>query len=152
DSTAAEERYLAWHAYTKAIRTRQLAVPQSFDADLAHCRKEKNRFVRAQIIDYLGACKAKEAVPLLTGSLAEDFAYSAVEALGEIRDPKTVPAILKRADGESANRHVYFRVLGRIGTPEAVEYLLEHLDEGCFAVEALFESGSPKTLPALEKF
>lgn len=151
-SSSAEERYLAWHAYTSGIRERQLAVPQVFEAALAHCRKEKNQYVQAEIMSFLGACKAKEAVPLLTASLADDPSYSAMEALGEIRDPKTVPAILARARKETLNRHIYFRVLGRIGTPEAVDYLVEHLDDGCFAVEALFESGSPKALPAIEKY
>lgn len=152
DSSSAEERYLAWHLYVNAIRERQLAVPRSFDAALAHCQKEKNRYVEAKIMDFLGACKAKEAIPLLTAALKDDSSYSAVWALGEIRDPKTVPAILARAKKETTNRHVYFRVLGRIGTPEAVDYLLENLNEGCFAAEALFESGSPKALPALEKY
>src|SRR5262249_33233376 len=152
NSSSAEERYLAWHAYTQAIRKRQLKVPRSFDAALAHCRKEQNRFVRAQIINYLGACKAKDAVPLLTASLIEDTEYSAAYALAAIRDPKTVPAIIARAKKETVNRHVYFGVLGRVGTPKAVDYLLKHLDEGCSAVKALFESRSPKALPALEKY
>jgi HEAT repeat protein len=151
DSSSAEERYLAWRAYTNGIRQRQLPVPQSFDATLDHCRKEKNRFVQAQIIDFLGACKAKQAVPLLTAALEDDRHYSAAAALGEIRDPKTVPAILARAKKETLNRHVYFHVLGSIGTSEAVDYLLQNLDESCFAVEALFKSGSPKALPAIEK-
>jgi HEAT repeat protein len=151
-SSSAEERYLTWHLYTAAIRERQLAVPLSFKATLARCRKEQNRYVRAGIMDFLGACKAKEAVPLLTARLNEDSGNSAVYALGEIRDPKTVPAIIARANKETWNRLVYFCVLGRIGTPEAVDYLLEHLDKGCFVAKALFESRSPKALPALEQY
>lgn len=151
-SPSAEERYLAWDAYVGAIRERHLAVPRSFDAALVQCRKEKNHYVQARIMDFLGACKAKEAVSLLTAALKDDPRYSAVEALGEIRDPKTVPAILAAAKKATMNRHVYFHVLGRIGSPEAVDYLLEHLDEGCFAAKALFESSSPKALPALEKY
>ncbi len=151
-SSDALERYLAWHAYNDAIRNCQLPAPQCSDGILAQFRKEKNRYVRARIMEFLGACKARDAVPLLTAALDEDTQYCAVEALGEIRDPKSVPVILARARKETLNRHIYYSVLGRIGTPEAVDYLLEHLGEGHFAVKALFESGSPKALPALEKY
>jgi HEAT repeat protein len=150
-SSSAEERYLTWHAYKEAIWKRQLAVPPSFEAALAHCRNERNNYVRGEVMGFLGECRAKEAVPLLTAALDDDTGYSAVQALGNIRDPKSAPAVLARAKKETLNRHIYFGVLGRIGTPEAVDYLLEHLDEGCFAMEALFESGSRKALPALEK-
>jgi HEAT repeat protein len=149
-SSSAEERYLSWHAYTEAIAQQRLAVPRRFDATIACCRKEKNRYVQAQIMAFLGACEAREAIPLLVAALNDDPHYSAVQALGAIRDPKTVPAILACAKKEKRNRHIYSGVLGRIGSPEAVDYLLEHLHEGCFAVEALFESGSSKALPALE--
>jgi HEAT repeat protein len=151
-SSSAEERYLSWHLYGKAITERQLLVPKTFDAALARCREEKNRYVRGEIMDFFGACRAKEAIPLLTAALDDDPQYSAVEALGEIRDPKTAPAVLARAKKETYNRHIYFRVLGRLATPEAVDYLVDHLDEGCFAVKALFESGNAKALPALEKY
>ena len=150
-SNSAEERYLAWSAYEDAVRGRYLAAPRSFDVALAHCKNEPNRHVRALIMGFLGTCRAKAAVPLLMAALDHDPEYGAVLALGEIRDRKTAPAILARARKETQNRHIYFFVLGRIGTPDAVDYLLGCLDEGCFAVEALFESGSPKALPAIEK-
>jgi HEAT repeat protein len=151
-SPSREERLLAWHAYTEAIRNAQLPVPTSFAAALAHCRDEQSQTIRAQIIYFLGACKAKEAIPLLTASLDNDFDYCAVSALGEIGDPATAPAILERAKKETLNPHVYFGVLGRLGTTDAVDYLIEHLHEGCFAVRGLFATGSPKALPALEKY
>jgi len=149
---SAEERYLAWHAYREAIWERQLPIPQSFDAALNLCRQEKNRYVQREAMNFLGACKAKEAVPLLTVLVADDpSCYDAVHALGEIGDPSAVPTILASARKEKVNRHIYFHALGRLGTPEAVDYLIEHLNEGCFAIEALFESRSPKALPVLEK-
>ncbi len=152
-SDSAEERYLAWHLYINGIRNQKFAVPQSFDTMLDQCKNEKNRFVRELIMRFFGTCKAKEAIPLLTAAMKEDDKYrDAVSALGEIGDTKTVPDILAQAKKEQGNRNSYFRALGQIGTSEAVDYLIECLDEGCFVVEALFKSGSPKALPAIEKY
>jgi HEAT repeat protein len=155
-STSAEERFLAWIAYGRGVRHGHITAPRSFEAALRQCRDEKNRHVRSALVGFFGACKAKEAVPFLVAALENDAEPNAIDALGEICDPNTVPAIvtcLKKKATFSAthNRHSYFRALGHIGTPEAVEYLIECLDEGCFAVESLFESGSPKALPAIEK-
>ncbi len=150
-SASLEERYLGWNLYARGVREKKLAAPRSFDTPIARCRAEKNRYVREEVMDFLGACKAREAVPLLTEALNDDSHYSAVVALGSIGDPKTVPAIIKAASRETCNRHIYHGVLGRIGSDEAVDYLIRHVDEGCFAIEALFETRSPKALPVLEK-
>jgi hypothetical protein len=52
---------------------------------------------------------------------------------------------------ESWNQHLYHAALGRIGTPEAVDYLIQQLDNDCFAIDALFETRSPRALPVLER-
>lgn len=151
-SASAEERFLAWSAYTRGVRQGYITAPRSFDAALRLCEDEKNRHVRSVLIGFFGACKAKEAVPMLVAALENDAGTSAVHTLGEIRDPSTVPAIVACLKKVTCNRHCYFHALGRIGTPEAVECLIECLGEGCFAVDSLFESGSPKALPAIEKY
>lgn len=151
ESPDTEERYLAWSAYTWGVRKRQLPVPRSFDLVFTQFKNEKNRYVRSLMIGFLGDCRAKEAVPLLLEELKKDD-LDAVSALGQIRDPKTVPAIIAQAKKANWNRHIYFRALGQIGSPEAVDYLIERLDDGCFAVKALFDSGSPKGLPAIEQY
>jgi hypothetical protein len=153
-SPSAEERYLAWHLYYEGVREKHLLAPRSFAAALDHCRKEKNRFVREQIMYFFGACRAKEAVPLLTAALKDDRdpnQRDAVRPLGEIRDPQTVPAIIEAAKKVTLDRDNYYCTLGKIGTPEAVDYLIQELDHGCFAIKALFETGSPRALPVLEK-
>jgi HEAT repeat protein len=153
NSSSAEERYLAWDLYTWAINKRQLAAPQSFDATLDLCRKEKNRYVQQEIMRFLGDCKAKEAVPLLMDALeADPDNTAAVSALGKIGDPNTVPEILACAKKAYRNHDFYYSALGQLGTPEAVDYLIEHLDKGCSVIKGLFESGSSKALPAIEKY
>jgi len=150
-SSVVEERFLAWSAYTHSIRDGCLKPPGSFDVAINHYQNEKNRHVRSLGAYFLGACKAKEAIPLLTAAMKDDLDLSAVEALGEIGDPQPVPALIERAKKETWNRHTYYRALGQIGSPEAVDYLIECLDDNFFAVEALFETRSPKALPAIEK-
>jgi HEAT repeat protein len=156
-STDPEERYLAWCAYAQGVSAKNIAAPRSFDAALKQCKDEPNRYVRAVNMGFFGTCKAKEAVPHLVAALDTRDSETAVSTLGDIRDPDSVPAIIKRLKKISpksfaGNRHVYFRALGNIGSADAVDCLIECIDEGCFAVEALFETRSPKALPAIEKY
>jgi HEAT repeat protein len=153
-STSAEERYLAWDIYEKGISKKHLPPPRSVAEPLARCRKEKNHYVRSMIMDFLGACQAKEAVPLLIEGLRADHSrerHSALWALGNIRDPGTVEAIIEAEKQDHLGKHLYHSALGRIGSEAAVDHLIQHLNDDCFAIEALFETGSPRALPALRK-
>lgn len=156
-STSAEERYLAWCLYAQGVSAKNIAAPKTFDAALKQCKDEPNRYVRAVNMGFFGTCKTKGAVPFLVAALDTRDALTAVSTLADIRDPNSVPAIITRLKKDKrgevgSNRHVYFHALGSIGSAEAVDCLIECLDEGCFAVEALFDTRSPKALPALEKY
>src|SRR5262249_45475571 len=109
-------------------------------------KEEKNGEVRKQIGYFLGAAKAKPAVDMLIRELGDDPSnVDVVYALGAIGDVKAVPAIIKAANAAQINHHCYLAGLGRLPTPEAVDYLIANLDKG--GVEALFASHSPRALP-----
>jgi hypothetical protein len=145
------ERYLAWGAYEKAMADGKLPSPRDFSDQLALYAAEKDKEVREQIERFFGAARAKEAVkPLLeTVKRNPGWAMSALWALGEIGDASVVPAIIADV-GEGSNNHYHMEALGNLATPEAVDYLIDHLDV-YGAVEALRASGSKKALPALKK-
>jgi HEAT repeat protein len=128
-------------------------LPPPRDCNLAIDRyvKEVQREVRWEIAWFLGSAKAKPAVPVLIAELRKNpAAHEAVSALSEIGDTTAVPAILRAAAAETSNRHIYHGALGRLATAEAVQFLIDNLDE-YGAVEALFKSRSPRALPALKK-
>jgi HEAT repeat protein len=146
-----EERYLGWHTYSEAIRARKLPVPQRFDLAIERYGKEEVHEVRWSIAVFLGASKAKAAVPVLSATLRANPAdCHLATVLAEIGDPTAVPVIVKALKSERNGYDIYLQALGRLGTPEAVDCLIEHLDE-YGAVEGLFESRSPRALPALRK-
>jgi HEAT repeat protein len=148
-AASAEERFLAWRAYEDGVVHGQLPVPRSFDRAIDQYRKEKNKSVRDNIAYFLGAARARPAVPVLIAALQADrYDDCAISALGEIGDPQAVPALIAAA---KAGKHwADYRALGHFSTPEAVDFLIAHLGKG-FATEALFLTGSPKALPALRK-
>jgi hypothetical protein len=74
----------------------------------------------------------------------------AARALGLIGDTRAVPVINRAPNSARYNGHVHLEALGRLATPEAVDYLVDHLDR-YGAVEALFHTDSRRALPALRK-
>jgi hypothetical protein len=146
-----KERYLAWHERCRALSAKKLEPPRDFKSTLELHAVEKDKEVRDQIESFWGQAKAKEAVPVLIKQVQADPGYAcpAIWALGEIGDPKAVPTLIKAFETDG-NRHYHLEALGKLATPEAVDFIIEHLDE-YGAVEALYESKSDKALPALEK-
>jgi HEAT repeat protein len=146
-----EERYLGWQTYAGALRAGQLKAPTDFRPHLALYAAEKDREVRETIECFFGAAKAKAAVKSLLETVkANPDAVDAISALGEIGDKGGVPAIIDAYKADDWNHHCHLHALGKLATPEAVDFLIEHLGE-YGAVEALFESKSDKALPALQK-
>jgi hypothetical protein len=66
-----------------------------------------------------------------------------------IGDTSAVSPIIKDYE-HSHNRHYQLEALGRLATPEAVDFIIDHLED-YGATDALFASKSKKALPALEK-
>ena len=146
-----EECYLAWETYQRAIKDRKLSPPKNVTSHLALYAAEKDHKVREQIEWFLGAVKAKAAVkPLIeTVKTNPGGALPAIWALGEIGDKNAVPVIIA-AYGKGYNDHYHVEALGKLATPEAVDFLIEHIDR-FLALETLVCTGSPKALPALEE-
>jgi HEAT repeat protein len=145
------ERYVAWETYQSALKHRKLRPPKDCASYLALYEKEPDREVRESMESFFGAAKVKAAVKPLLASMRRNpgWAMPAIWSLGMIGDKSVVPAII--ADfPESQNRHYHLEALGRLATPEAIDFLIDHLDE-YGAVEALYEMRSKKALPALQR-
>jgi len=147
---AAAERYVALHLYEDAVREKRLPAPKDVSQILKLYVTETDREVKEAIESFFGSARATAAIgPLLATLKANHQATEAIWALGEICDARAVPGIIE-AFADSGNKHYNLIALGKLATPEAVEFIIRHLDESC-APEALFATGSPKALPALQK-
>jgi hypothetical protein len=145
---SAEERYVALHLYKDAVRERRLPAPKDVSQTLKLYATESDREVKEAIESFFGSARARAAVgPLLATLKANHQATQAIWALGEIRDPRAVPVIIT-AFPDSGNKHYNLEALGKLATPEAVDFIIRHLDEYC-APEALLATGSKKALSAL---
>jgi HEAT repeat protein len=141
-----DERYLAWWTYQDAVRSGWLKPPTDFAPLLALYASEKDEEVKNQIRRFFEATTARLLKPL------NDFADScmALWPVGAIRNEVAVHDLIEDYKKYDSNRHLMLLALGKIGTPQAVDFLIEHLDEYC-APEALIETRSEKALPALKK-
>ena len=77
-----------------------------------------NEFVRRDIAEILGMIGGAHAVAILTDLLQDEVRvrYAAVEALGRISDPQTIPALKRMLwDQESWIRNAAATALGRLG-------------------------------------
>ncbi len=94
--------------------------------------KSKNGYVRVAAAMALGEKEEKAAVDPILGILMRDYPlakYSAVMALGEIRDERAVAVLMTEMKN---NEKDYIRssaavALGKIGSEKAVPYLIERL-------------------------
>jgi HEAT repeat protein len=141
-------RFLGWDTYNVLTSVSKLGPPK----DIVRCVKlyesEDVREVREQIESFFGTVKASEAVQSLMESVKRrGGSYKAIQTLGVIGDPRSVPVIIKDFS-RGNNRHNHLDALGKIATPEAVDFIIQHLEE-YGAVEALCETRSEKALPAL---
>lgn len=99
----------------------------------------------------LGELRSVEAVPALRKAIRLDprFTYG-IWALGRIGAAEATPDIIGALLHETLNPHFAFRALGELATPEAVDFLILHLD-GSMAPEALAATKGDRTLPALRR-
>jgi HEAT repeat protein len=144
-----EERYLMLSEYTRAIEEKHLPPPTDFTPFLQLYSTEKDEEIRERLEWFFGTAKAKEAVQVLLDTERQGKSnVGAVWALGEIGDPRAVPIIIKKY-ATAVNEHYYMEALGKLATPEGVDFIISHLGGYC-APEALHATGSKKALPALE--
>jgi HEAT repeat protein len=150
-SKDADEKYLAWLTYDQAIREKKLTPPKDVSQHVALYAAEKDKEVRERMEWFFGTAKAKAAVKPLLASVQANPARSlaAIWSLGEIGDKSAVPVLIA-AYGKNLNNDYHLQALGRLATPEAVDFLIKHLGK-YGAVSALFQTKSAKALPALRK-
>jgi HEAT repeat protein len=150
-SEDADERYLAWTLYEDAIQQRKLPAPKDFTRHLQLYAGEKDTEVRERIEWFFAAAKAKAAVKALREAVRDNpgGALPAVWALGDIGDGSAAQVIMEDF-GKGGNDHYHMQALGKLATPEAVDFIIAHLDT-YRAVEALCATKSAKALPVLKK-
>lgn len=139
------ERFVAWRlCRSHADATSTAPVPAA--TALERLAAENVSKTEDRILTYLATINAREAIPLLLDrARAGHRDTHAVYALGVMRVAEAVPVILA-SKADSGNM---LMALGRIGTREAVDYILAHLDTYP-AMEALVASRDPRALPAVE--
>lgn len=144
-SSLPEERYVAWSLCREQAETTG-TPPVSATAALARLDDEPADDVAERILFYLGEIRAREALPRLLAWAREGrHATEAVWALGDLRAPEAIPTIVAaRADGGYK-----LVALGKIGTKEAVDYILARISDYP-AMDALVDSGDPRGLAAVE--
>jgi HEAT repeat protein len=146
-----DERYVACEAYEHALRDKLLPTPTNFSDFIAAYKKETDSHIRERFELFFAEGKAKSAVkPLLETLKRNPGQPRAIWALGMIGDPSAVPAIIEDFHAQHCdNKGCNVTALGRLATPEAVDFIIAHLDEH-YAPEALCQSKSKKALPALQ--
>lgn len=96
--------------------------------------KDSDALVRAQAAYYLGKFQHKPAIPLLIKATEDSNVFVKQEsawALGEIKDNSALPTLLTLLEKDS-NIEVRKRAadgLKKIGDPEAIDGLIEQLDD-----------------------
>jgi HEAT repeat protein len=118
----------------------------------------KNPQIRAEALGYVVAVEAKETVPQLLELLkTPELRIEILYVLGMLRDPASLPAILRRLD--DADRLVHdaaMQALIRIGGRESIPALEGRMEsEDSYtrteAIAALGELGSKSSIPLLRK-
>jgi HEAT repeat protein len=147
-SKEAIERLMAWKAlgwYCGDIARAEESLPAR--TAIARLSDELNENVRRHIVSWFGHRKIREAVEVLCRAARSGGRHGedAIHALGQIGDPRAAADIVN----SQCSRHIRFLALGRIGGPEAVDYLGKNLDSPA-AVYALGETGDRAGIPALK--
>jgi HEAT repeat protein len=141
-------RFLGWHTSNILTVVSKLAPPKDIGRCVRLYNHEEVKEVREQIESFFGAIKSKETLkPLIDSVKRRGGSYHALHALGEIGDASAVPVIIN--DFVKSGNRTHLSVLGKLATPEAVDFIIRHLDEHG-AVEALCETKSEKALPSLQ--
>ncbi|MHC4715127.1 MAG: HEAT repeat domain-containing protein [Planctomycetota bacterium] len=107
----------------------------------------------ATTLSILGDFRGTQVLIEMLGDPDVAIQADAVQGLSFSRDPRAVPALSKRLSEGRPGRLETVRALARIGTPEALKAVDEHLDVdlGKFAAEyrAYIRRGDPRELAAL---
>jgi HEAT repeat protein len=147
-------RYVGIQLYLDALRTGLTAPSADIERILAIYLREPYPEIKERMTTFLGETKAKAAVDVLLEQVRRVGDQESVNALGHIGDARAVPVLIEKFRTLNAKRvdyatRPYISALGELKTPEAIDFLIEHLSFWD-APEALFETGSAKALPALE--
>lgn len=146
------ERLAGWGLSREFFADATLSDRELQDEALRLYADEKDEEIRKEMRLYFGDIKASFAVPALIETIRDEDCHDvyALTALGEIGDARAVPAIIECS---MRKFHPTFcaLALGRIGTPEAVAYLIDHIDED-HAIEALGFCGDPRALKAISLY
>lgn len=135
-----------------------LMIDIQFDVDaqkIVPMLKDPNANVRASAAKALGLLGYKEAVPQLVDILSDEewVSFSALEALGALRDESSVAPIIKLLAHDSATiRYAAIETLGKIGSPAARHALEQHMVkaddmERSAALKSLLQIGITPTVP-----
>jgi HEAT repeat protein len=148
-SESVEERYDTWRLYQRALEQKKLPVPADAARIIELDNAENDLQVRELIEWFIGAARLKEARSLMEerALASSEYLVAAVWALGEIGDKRSVPVLIRVFTG--TNRDFSLESLGKIATPEAVDFIIRHLDS-YHAPEALYTTKSEKAMPALK--
>jgi len=121
--------------------------------------QEKNTPVRMAVLDVLkkiGSIHLEGVIGMLEDE-NEDIRVYACEVLSFLRDPRSIPVIVKKSRHDADNvRNAACMALGEFDDDEAVEALLDALkDEEWIAFSAILSLGrtkSPKAVPRILQF
>lgn len=152
-----DERFLAWVAYYRAVESGIVDPKGDFSRVCSLFAEEPDATTRDRMADVLGKTKSDQCVHALISDLKANKGSpydGTVRALGTLRCGAAVPFIIERITKN--NEDECMSALGKIGTPEAIDYLVRRLDSQDLrsqyqAVEGLSLSTNRDVLPYLRK-
>lgn len=134
---------------------------QAVPALIARLRVEEDSSVREALLTALvraGTPEVAAALAVLLDSEDAAIRNGAIESLQQMPPGAVAPVLLPLLDDPDSDRRLFaVQLLGRLAHPERVGWLVRvvgqdgHVNVCLAAVEALFEIGTPETLPALER-
>lgn len=122
--------------------------------------KNSDKDMRILSANTLGRIRAREVLPMLIEALQDDntnVVYNVVECLGDIGDPRAVPALmhLLGTHVDEWVRAATLEALGKIGDQRAVELLLSLVTKELVAdplINALGTLGDIRAIPVLAQY
>jgi HEAT repeat protein len=163
-SGSSHERWQAAYQLSKSLKRGEAKRYPNLEQDVASIyaqSKNDDPRIRRYLAMVLGNLGDRRATPLLIDGLQHDSDVEnrlyALMALGELRDPASVPAIEGAArDQERDLRKTAYYALGEIGDPRAVPTLVAGLDDEVADVRwnaaiALSRFKDRRAIPALRE-
>lgn len=122
--------------------------------------QSKDKDMRILSANTLGRIRAKEVLPMLIEALHDDntnVVYNVVECLGDIRDPRSVPALMNLLTTypDEWVRVATLEALGKIGDQRVVDLLLSLVDKQLVVdplISALGVLGDSRAIPILSVY